>query len=268
MSKGYRVPSENVSSEKMYFKEENQIAILEYIKEQDIKVREHLYENKIKRPFEKLAENVFNTFKFQYFEVGPLDAQRECITHLMENIHKFTEFKNDDEKYQFDEDLKLYCIDPKTKQRTKNQAFSYFSVVAKHFYIGRNNNNYKNNQRHVDFNDCPMNQKEFVVDSENSSKKTYLKEFIPLMINFWEKNINNLFSKERDIIIANSIIHLFRRTAHIEEFNKKAIYLYIREMTNCKTQHITKVVNKMMSCQKNLSREFKNTGLVTQEMSN
>ena len=252
----------------MYFKHENQLAILEYIKEQDLNSREELYKNKIQKPFEKLAENVFNTFKFQYFEVGPIDAQRECVTHLMENIHKFTEYANNDEKYDLDETIGLYCIDRKTKKRVKNKAYSYFSVVAKHFYIGRNNNNYKNNQRHVTIDECPLNQKEFVCESQNSSKKTYLKEFIPLMIDYWERNINNLFSKKRDITVANAIIHLFKRANNIEEFNKKAIYLYIREMTDCKTQHITKVINKMQNCQKQISREFINRGVVSNEFAN
>ena len=88
------------------------------------------------------------------------------------------------------------------------------------------------------------------------------------MIDYWERNINNLFSKKRDITVANAIIHLFKRANNIEEFNKKAIYLYIREMTDCKTQHITKVINKMQNCQKQISREFINRGVVSNEFAN
>ena len=36
---------------------------------------------------------------------------------------------------------------------------------------------------------------------------------------------------------------------NIEKFNKKAIYLLVREMTNCETQFITRVVN-------NIKREY------------
>lgn len=251
------------SPDKMYFRQENEDAILEFNRETDQRKRELLFEEKIKRPLQKLSENVFNTFKFPYWEVGPLDAQKECLTHLMEQIHKFTEFKNDQELYEFDPELNVYCIDPKTKTRMKNKAFAYFSVVSKHFYIGINNKNYKNYQRHTTIDDCPSTQRELVTDCISNGKKGFLKEFIPLMITFWEKNIDKLFDKERDIVIANSVLELFRRSNFIEQFNKKAVYLYVREMTNCKTNHITRVVNKMQLWQKHILREFINTGIVS-----
>ena len=44
-------------------------------------------------------------------------------------------------------------------------------------------------------------------------------------------------------MIADSVVELFRRKDHIENFNKKALYVLVREMTGYNTQHITKVIN-------------------------
>ena len=77
---------------------------------------------------------------------------------------------------------------------------------------------------------------------------------------YWEKNLANVFPKERDIQIADAILELFRRSENIENFNKKHLYLLIREMTNCKTHYITKVVNTMKIHQKRMLNEYLETG--------
>jgi len=53
---------------------------------------------------------------------------------------------------------------------------------------------------------------------------------------------------------------MFRRRENIENFNKKALYILIREMTGSKTQHITRIVNVMKKYNMNLLREFQETG--------
>ena len=66
-----------------------------------------------------------------------------------------------------------------------------------------------------------------------------------LTIEFWETNVRKIFMKQRDLDIANAVIELLRNSGRIEAFNKKALYLYIREISECKTQQITKIINKM-----------------------
>ncbi|MEO1955537.1 MAG: hypothetical protein ABGX42_02940, partial [Gammaproteobacteria bacterium] len=48
----------------------------------------------------------------------------------------------------------------------------------------------------------------------------------------------------------------------IENFNKKALYILIREMTGIRTQYITKVINVMKKHNVRLINEFKTTGTV------
>ena len=82
------------------------------------------------------------------------------------------------------------------------------------------------------------------------------------MIEFWENNIDKIFTKKRDLDIANAVIHLFRSTDSLESYNKKTLYLYIREISSCKTQQITKVINKMKQYQSNIIRSYRNHGKV------
>ena len=49
---------------------------------------------------------------------------------------------------------------------------------------------------------------------------------------------------------------------NIENFNKKALYILIREMTGSNTQHITRVINQMKKYYFNMMQEFTEDGMV------
>ena len=67
--------------------------------------------------------------------------------------------------------------------------------------------------------------------------------FMEAFIDHYDRQIPKVFKSERDRKIAYAVIQLFRERDNIENFNKKALYIMIREMTNTRTQYITKVVN-------------------------
>jgi hypothetical protein len=71
------------------------------------------------------------------------------------------------------------------------------------------------------------------------------KDFTDYMVAYWDDNLTVLFTRKKDIRVAAAIVELFRRRATIEIYNKKALYIMIREMADVKTQYITKVVNIM-----------------------
>jgi hypothetical protein len=83
------------------------------------------------------------------------------------------------------------------------------------------------------------------------------------IIEYWDENLKKIFTKDIDLKISNAVVELMRSVNRLEEFNKKMLYLYIREMTSCKTQQITKVINKMKVYQKILMKNYLNNGTVT-----
>ena len=54
-----------------------------------------------------------------------------------------------------------------------------------------------------------------------------------------------------------------RRRHEIENFNKKALYVLIREMTNIETAYITKVINVFKHEYKWLVNEFETKGIIS-----
>ena len=110
------------AKKKQYFTQETENAIIRYNNSKDPVIRNRIYNEHIKTPFEKLAENIIHTFKFYYFDVPSEDVKHEVVSFLYMNMHKFTE--------------------------GKGKAFSYFSIVAKNYLILHNNNNYKKLKQH------------------------------------------------------------------------------------------------------------------------
>ena len=146
----------------------------------------------------------------------------------------------------------------------KGKAFGYFSIIAKNWLILNNNNTYKRWKQHTEILAEPEEDTigEILVAPDDSHKKE-VREFMVLMVEYWEANVNKIFTKKRELEIANAVIELFRASDRLEMFNKKALYLYIREISGCKTQHITKVINKMKEYQNEIKEEYLNKGIVT-----
>jgi len=227
------MPRPRKKKSKIYFGTPAQEAIIEYNNSKDPVERSKIYEERIKYPFEKLAENVLNTFKFTYFEVPKKDIQIEVVSTMVEKIHMF--------------------------KPGKGRAFSYFTIIAKNHLILKNNGNYKRWKQNALLSEMPETwnpENDFYEVEENNE----FKEFKDIMLDYWDRNLTVVFNKKRDIQIADAILELFRRSEHIENFNKKHLYLLIREMTDCKTHYITKVVNIMKQHQKKMLNEYLETG--------
>lgn len=222
--------------EKIYFSKKTEDAIVEYNAEQDDKKRNEIYETRIKFSFEKLVENIFNTFKFTYFDNSPSEIQKETVSHLVTNMHKF--------------------------QAGKGKAFSYFSIVAKNYLIFHNNNNYKRYNQHVDISDTPSETSVCLQTEDSHHKDVQNQEFMKLLVEYWEKNIHKIFTKTKDLNIAQAVVELYRSCDRIENFNKKTLYLYIRELSDCKTQQITKIINKMKTYQDTIVQNYYNRGTI------
>jgi hypothetical protein len=73
------------------------------------------------------------------------------------------------------------------------------------------------------------------------SEQDELSKFIDLFVDYCSKNIYDLFPKETDAQIADAILELFRKRDSLIIFNKKALYIYIREIIDIKTPKITKI---------------------------
>ncbi len=214
-------------SKKQYFTYITEKAIVAYNLESDQDLRNKVYREHIDHPFNKLVENIYHTFKFSYFDVPYEDVKCEVVAFLNEKITKFTE--------------------------GKGKAFSYFSIIAKNYLIIQNNANYAKMKRRAE----PTlidETRDITNERHMSDYQESLKDFVKQWSGWYDENINVVFTNKRDILVADTILELFRTVDNIENFNKKALYILIRERTGLKTQNITKVLNVMRA---DFARMFK-----------
>ena len=216
-----------------YFDQVVENAVIRYNNTDDARLKNIIYNDHISFAFDKLAENIIHTFKFYYFDVPSEQVKHEVVSFLVMNMHKFKE--------------------------GKGKAFSYFSIVAKNYLILHNNKNYKNYKIHdkMEVLDYGSNIK---TNQEYNEIASFNKDYVTEMLNYWDNNITNIFRRQKDILVADAVLEMFRRRENIENFNKKALYILIREMTGSKTQHITRIVNVMKKYNANLLKEFQDTG--------
>jgi hypothetical protein len=225
------------SKKKRYFTEDTDLAIKQYLASSDQKERDKIYKDRIHYAFYKLAENLIHTFKFYYTEVDNLeDLKHEVICFLLEKLDYF-------------------------KPEKGSKAFSYFSIVGKNYLILYNNNNYKKKKITVDV--MAADEDEGVIHQlGRDQRKKEIKDFIDYFTEYVDKHMFTLFKKDKDKKVCDAINTLFKRRENLEIFNKKALYIYIREMTDVDTPVITKVTKVLKNIYKKLYLEYKKTGYV------
>jgi hypothetical protein len=203
---------------KMYFTQVTEDAIIAYNGESNDSKRNKIWNDHINTAIFKLAENIINRFKFMYMDGGIVEVKSEVVSFLLTKLPKYT--------------------------ADKGKAFSYFSIVAKNYLIQNNNKNYKRliNKaavNHIDW------QRNIGNEMHIGSAQDGVLDFMDQFIEWYEERVDDKFRLERDKAIAYAVMQLFRTRENIETYNKKALYILIREMTGAKTQYITKVVKQI-----------------------
>lgn len=206
-------------SKRQYFTADTEQAIIEYLASEDQAERNRIYNTRIHHSFYKLAENLIHTFKFYYTEVDDLeDLKHEVITFLLEKLHYF--------------------------KAGKGKAFSYFSIVGKNYLILYNNKNYAKKKGKADLIEVDTDNG-ILTNFENEERLGEKIEFLDLFIEKLDIHIYKIFNKPEDLQVADAVLTLFKKREQLEIFNKKALYIYIREITGCDTPSITKVTKTL-----------------------
>ena len=218
-----------------YFTLDTQQAILDYRLETSPAIRNKIFNEKIYYAFYKLAENIIHTFKFYYTEVDNInELKHEVIAFLLEKLH-------------------LYNQD-------KGKAYSYFGTIAKRYLIVYNNNNYKRlkgkaNVEEVDTDKTITNELLLIQPSPFEEVN-----FIDLFIKKIDDNLLDLFTKPQEARVGDAILELFKRRESIDIFNKKALFIYIKEITDAPTPVITKVIKVLKEIYREMHNQYLEEG--------
>lgn len=223
-------------SKRQYFTEDTELAIIEYLASEDQVERNKIYNSRIHHSFYKLAENLIHTFKFYYTEVDDLeDLKHEVICFLLEKLHYF--------------------------KAGKGKAFSYFSIVGKNYLILYNNKNYVKKKGKADLIEADTDDG-ILNGFERQEVRSEKIEFLDLYIEYMDNRLLTTFKKPEELMVADAILTIFRKREHLEIFNKKAIYIYIREITGMETTVITKVVKVMRNIFNKCYSDYLETGYI------
>jgi DNA-directed RNA polymerase specialized sigma24 family protein len=222
-----------------YFTQETENAIIAYNSTDNYLLKEKIYQDKIHYAFFKLTENIIHTFKFYYTEVENIeDLQHEIITFLLTKMHLFDASKG-------------------------AKAYSYFGTIVKRYLIISNTKNYKRKVDKVPVEDITTEEKFSYTLEEDNPHTDKLSIFLNAFVEHCTENLFDLFPKENEVRIADAILELFRKREGLNVFNKKALYIYIREMViDVKTPQITKTANKLYAIFKSNYPYYLETGII------
>jgi len=225
----------------IYFTQETEDAILEYVASDDPIFRNKIFNEKINYPFHKLAENIIHTFKFYYTEVNNIqELKHEVVTFLLGKLH-------------------LY-------QKELGKAYSYFGTITKRWLILYNNTNYKKLKNKAQVNEVDTDNTIYNnIVLESTNKELELNTFIEQFVRYIDNNLFIIFPKKIEAKVADSILEVLRHRENIDiPFNKKALYIVVRGMTDVATPHITKVIKKLKKYYITLYNEYYRNGFISE----
>ena len=193
-------------------------AIVRYVQTNSSAERTDLYVKYIGPAFNEMVDKIVFTYKFT--TLPNIDYLRdECKIWLMTILDKYDRSKG-------------------------SKAFSYFSVITKNWFIHKVKRQQKRNRREIDYENISKAYEEEYLSTNESYVSNKIEE------EFWESFYKELNSwdintmKENDVKVYKAIKVLFESKEDIEIFNKKAIYLYLREITGLNTKQIVNSLKK------------------------
>tara|TARA_R110000824_G_scaffold185997_9_gene367086 strand:- start:1223 stop:1906 length:684 start_codon:yes stop_codon:yes gene_type:complete len=204
-----------------YFTKDHENAIVKYAKSNSRDEKQQLYIEWIRPAFHELVNKIVYTYKF---------SNLPNIEFLMEECK-----------------LWLTTILDKYDPDKGSKAFSYFSVITKNWFIHKVKKNATKVRREINFDDINHGlEQKFLSEDEIYITQREYNEFwgsFKEEVSSWHEL--NLKPNERKVLKAIDI--LFESSDDIEIFNKKAVYLYLRELTGLNTKQVVSSLTKLRS---------------------
>lgn len=224
---------------KGYFTKETEEYIVKYNQSKDPDEKNRIFTEHIYYPFYKLAENIIHTFKFYKLDNDSIENLKYEIVSMLhqEKIAKFDPSKG-------------------------SKAFSYFGTIVKRWLIAYCNRNYDKENRQV-----PLDS--FIEKSEDESSfeiapTLTLSGFIDNWVAEMYCKLDEMFPKDSDKQIADALLTIMRTRQDLDIISsKKALYVYVREITGSETPYITKVLLKLKKEFQEKYQKFYDEGLIS-----
>jgi DNA-directed RNA polymerase specialized sigma subunit len=204
-----------------YFTKIHEEAVVKYASTDDLKIRTDLYIELIEPAFSELVDKIIYTYKFTTLPNIEV-LKDECKIWLTTILDKYDPNKG-------------------------SKAFSYFSVITKNWFIHRVKKNSQKTRREINYDDITKDLEQEHLSARNPyesrREEAEFWHYLWKEIETWEAE--DLKPNEEKVLYAVRV--LLEKSNEIEIFNKKAVYLYLRELTGLNTKQVVNNLNKLRS---------------------
>jgi len=204
-----------------YFTSETDEYIKKFIEATSDEEKHELFNEGIRPAFEKLIENLIYVYKF--FTLDNVDTlKQDCLANLYEMLPKF-----------------------KPERGTK--GFSYFNVVGRNWFIQKTRERAKKNKQEKDIH--VQIDKDIIRNNPAMSCSSHESDIIER--EFWVSLNNELdfwrtkLTKPSERAVLEAVICIMNNSKSVAIYNKKAVYLYLREMTGLNEKQVAMSLKKM-----------------------
>ena len=202
-----------------YWGEDQEDAVVEFNTNADMDEKHKVFVDVIEPAFRKLVENIYYTYNFNKILWDREQIEHEVMTHLYEKLSKFDISKN-------------------------KKSFSYFGTITKNWMIQRCNAD--KNKRFIDDDNQDIIVQNISIHAyEEDEVGRHNEEFINEIIgdfDDWDAKENYTRDDFAVLEIVNDILKNYER---FNIYNKKQLYVYIREATDLPSRKITKSLKKI-----------------------
>jgi hypothetical protein len=220
-----KIGSPTSQSKTLYFGPDVQDSIAKFHEEKTKSAKEKIYLEEIMPAFNKLVENLIYIYGFAKWFDNVIEVRSDCVCFLYENIHKF-----------------------KPERGTK--AFSYFNVVARNWLINNSKRKYKDDVRNISIDDVTrLSQSDRAAISHHSivqspddilmeqDKKQVILEVL--------SSIENTLNEPHEQAVLSAVRTVFENSDEIDLLSKRAVFLYIREISGVNHKQMTSVMTSI-----------------------
>lgn len=217
-----------------YFDHNTQNAIVAYQKDSSYFGKNKIYLEKIYPAFDQLVENLINVYSFMVMYESRIDLKNECLEFLYGALPKFDVEKG-------------------------SKAFSYFNVVAKNWLTIKSKQNSKRSQTYISIDNkdaiAPrdldiIESYKIALDGEEIMAGLEFRDSISAIV----KEIGGKVKTENEQSCVKAIKVLIDNIEDIDLLNKRAILLYLREITGLSSKQLSIVLASLKKHYKELKR--------------
>jgi len=206
-------------SVKLYFHSGTHNAIINFQNSNDQSEKAQIYIDEILPAFDKLAENLIFIHGFAKPHGSFEDLKSDCVTFLYETLEKFDHTRG-------------------------TKAFSYFNVVAKNWLIIQSKKKTKQNRRHVSIDDSTslsssdLSAIELHQTAPSQDEEIFKKESMDNLFDLMSE-IRETITGENEIACMDAIITLFRKIEDLDFLNKRAVFVYMRDLSSLNPKQLS-----------------------------